>query len=433
MGKVKRKRNIHKRILVTIFFILLSFCVLCASGYVYYKKVLEKNLAISLELIGEKNITLEYGTKYDDEGAKAFFKNVDISKNIKVINNVNYDKVGSYKIDYVARVKKKSKKISRTIKIIDTVKPVIKLKGSREIVLSLNEDYKDPGFTSTDNYDGDITSLVKVTSNIKKDVIGTYEVIYKVFDSSGNEYKINRYVRYVEPLKELPNINAKATSIAVLNYHFFYDPANKESGSDSNFISVQNFEEQLKYLNDNDYKTLTMDEFRRWMYGEIELPARSVLLTVDDGAKGTGRHNGNKLIPLLEKYQAHATLFLITGWWDIDNYSSPYLDIESHSHDLHHENVCVGVSRGAKILCISDEEVLNDLEASINITGSTNAFCYPFYVYNAHTIELVQQAGFKLAFIGGEYKATRSTNKYKIPRYHVYKNTSIVKFNNMIA
>lgn len=433
MGKVKRKRNIHKRILVTIFFILLSFCVLCASGYVYYKKVLEKNLSISLELIGEKNITLEYGTKYEDEGAKAFFKDADISKNIKVINNVNYDKVGSYKIDYVARVKKKSKKISRTIKIIDTVKPVIKLKGSREIVLSLNEDYKDPGFTCTDNYDGDITSLVKVTSNIKKDVIGTYEVIYKVFDSSGNEYKINRYVRYVEPLKELPNINAKATSIAVLNYHFFYDPANKESGSDSNFISVQNFEEQLKYLKDNEYKTLTMDEFRKWMYGEIELPARSVLLTVDDGAKGTGKHNGNKLIPLLEKYQAHATLFLITGWWDIDNYSSPYLDIESHSHDLHHENVCAGVSRGAKILCISDEEVLNDLEASINITGSTNAFCYPFYVYNAHTIELVQQAGFKLAFVGGEYKATRSTNKYKIPRYHVYKNTSIVKFNNMIA
>ena len=133
MGKVKRKRNIHKRILVTIFFILLSFCVLCASGYVYYKKVLEKNLSISLELIGEKTITLEYGTKYEDEGAKAFFKDVDISKNIKVINHVNYDKVGIYKIDYVARVKKKSKKISRTIKIIDTVKPVIKLKGSREI------------------------------------------------------------------------------------------------------------------------------------------------------------------------------------------------------------------------------------------------------------------------------------------------------------
>ena len=31
-------------------------------------------------------------------------------------------------------------------------------------------------------------------------------------------------------------------------------------------------------------------------YGEIELPARSVLITIDDGALGTGTHNGNKLI-----------------------------------------------------------------------------------------------------------------------------------------
>ena len=434
MRKVKRKHNKHRKFIFIILITLFSFCALGIAGFFYYKNIyLEKKYPITLKLVGEETIILEYGSKYEDEGATATYKDEDFTKNIKVIDNVNYDKLGNYKIEYVVSTKRKTKKVSRNIKIIDKVKPVITLKGSREVVVNLNEDYKEPGFTSTDNYDGDITSKVKATNNINKEVVGTYEVIYKVSDSSGNEYKINRYVRYVEPLKPLPSINAKASSISVLNYHFFYDPANKESGSDSNFISVQNFEEQLKYLKDNDYKTLTMDEFRRWMYGEIELPARSVLLTVDDGAKGTGRHNGNKLIPLLEKYQAHATLFLITGWWDIDNYSSPYLDIESHSHDLHHENVCTGVSRGAKILCISDEEVLNDLEASINITGSTNAFCYPFYVYNAHTIELVQQAGFKLAFIGGEYKATRSTNKFKVPRYHVYKNTSLVKFNNMIA
>lgn len=434
MRKVKKKHKKRNKILLIVLILFVIFSSFGVIGYFYYKDIfLEKISPINLKLIGENEITLEYGETYTDEGATATFREKDITKDIKVKSLVDYSKVGEYKIEYIVSTKRKSKKITRDIKIIDTVKPVITLKGSREVIFNLNEDYKEPGFISTDNYDGDITSNVTTTNNINKDAIGTYEVVYKVSDSSGNSYRINRLVRYVEPLKELPSINAKATSIAVLNYHFFYDPANKESGSDGNFMSVQNFEEQLKYLKDNDYKTLTMDEFRKWMYGEIELPARSVLLTVDDGAKGTGKHNGNKLIPLLEKYQAHATLFLITGWWDISNYSSPYLDIESHSHDLHHENVCAGVSRGAKILCISDEEVLNDLKTSISVTGSNNAFCYPFYVYNAHTIELVQEAGFKLAFVGGDYKATRSTNKYKVPRYHVYKNTSIVKFNNMIA
>ena len=39
---------------------------------------------------------------------------------------------------------------------------------------------------------------------------------------------------------------------------------------------------------------------------------KSVLITIDDGALGTGIQNGNKLIPILEEYKMHATLFLIT-------------------------------------------------------------------------------------------------------------------------
>ncbi|MBO4601163.1 MAG: DUF5011 domain-containing protein [Bacilli bacterium] len=433
MKRIKHKKN-KLKIFIIIISIITILSLLGIGGYFYYDKViLEKISPIKLSLIGNENITIEFGDTYTDEGAKASFRDKDISKSIKVTNNINYEKIGTYKITYTISTKKKSKDKKRIINIVDTVKPEIKLKGNSVVTVYVGEEYVDPGFTSIDNYDGDITDKVISTNNINKEQTGTYEVTYKVSDSSGNEYETKRSVKYVDPFKPLPSLNAKATSIAVLNYHFFYDPKKGEGGGGSNFISVQDFEEELQYLKDNNYKTLTMDEFRRWMYGEIDLPARSVLITVDDGAQGTGKHNGNKLIPLLEKYEAHATLFLITGWWNIGNYSSPYLDIESHSHDLHHENVCSGVSRGAKILCISDEEVLEDLRRSIAVTGSTNAFCYPFYVYNQHTIELVQEAGFKLGFVGGDYKATRSSNKYKIPRYHIYKGTSLARFNNMIA
>ena len=148
---------------------------------------------------------------------------------------------------------------------------------------------------------------------------------------------------------------------------------------------------------------------------------------------GTGTHNGNKLIPILEKYDAHATLFLITGWWGIDNYKSPNLDIESHTHNMHEGNVCEGVPRGSKLLCSSREQVLEDLSTSVSITGSKNAFCFPMYVYTDTTLDVLKEIGFKLAFVGGDYKASRSNDKYKIPRYHIYRDTSLDQFIDMIS
>lgn len=231
--------------------------------------------------------------------------------------------------------------------------------------------------------------------------------------------------------KTLPSLNAKATNIAVLNYHFFY--ANGESCGSSICLNIDRFREQLEFLKQNQYKTLTMEEYRAWMYGEIELPARSVLITVDDGAMGTGRHNGNKLIPLLEEYHMHATLFLISGWWAKDNYISNYLDIESHTHDMHTEGFCSGVTRGAQLLCSSKEQVLADLKLSIATIGSSTAFCFPFYAYNNEAIASIKEVGFKLAFVGGNVKSNRGNDKYKIPRYPIYDNTSLNEFINMIA
>lgn len=140
-----------------------------------------------------------------------------------------------------------------------------------------------------------------------------------------------------------------------------------------------------------------MEEFRKWMYGEIDLPEKSVLLTIDDGAKGTDTH----LIRLLEKYDMHGTLFLITAWWPKEKYTSKNLEIESHGYDIHYSGYCSGVMRGAKGLCISSEELFNDLNKSIDILKTNIAFCFPFYAYNNSAIDVVKNAGFKLAFIGG--------------------------------
>ena len=268
-------------------------------------------------------------------------------------------------------------------------------------------------------------------------IVPRYNIINKTTFETFKQIVNGETVSYIElqltQNHQLPNETDNAKEIAVLNYHFFYDPEIGETCPDSNCKTVQDFEKELIFLKQNNYKALTMEEFTKWMYGEIELPARSVLITIDDGAMGTGTHNGNKLIPLLEKYQTHATLFLITGWWPIGNYSSPYLDIESHTYDMHEGNYCEGQPRGSKLLCSSKEQVTEDLRKSAEITGSKNAFCFPMYVYNNTTLQVLEEIGFKLAFVGGDYKATRNNNIYQVPRYHIYRETTLDQFVNMIS
>lgn len=253
--------------------------------------------------------------------------------------------------------------------------------------------------------------------------------------TSLNRYAIKSYTGIDNLLKMANGENVQENEpvvppseqrIAVLNYHFFY--ADGENCDESICLNVTKFREHLQYLKDNGFKTLTMNEFTKWMYGEIDLPDKSVLITVDDGAMGTGAHNGNKLIPLLEEYKMHATLFLVTGWWGIDNYQSPYLDVQSHTHDMHQYGTC---GRG-QMNCYSYEQVMADLKNSIDVVKNTDSFCFPFYMTSDTSLRAVKDSGFKIAFVGGNVKAKRSNNKWLIPRYPIHSDITLNQFINIV-
>lgn len=243
---------------------------------------------------------------------------------------------------------------------------------------------------------------------------------------------INRVKDMLKGIKEVKVNTNSSSGVAVLNYHFFYDGASGESCNESICLDISNFRKQLEYLKNNNYKILTMQEFNDWMDNKITLNQKAVLITVDDGAMGTSFINGNKLIPILEEYQVPATLFLITGWWDANNYESNYLEVYSHGDELHHNNYCKDGKCGYKGLLLSKDELVTDLNISINKLGKSFAFCYPFYAKNNTMVDALKETGFKLAFVGGNRKAKQTDNKYNIPRYIVYKNTSLNSFINMV-
>lgn len=125
----------------------------------------------------------------------------------------------------------------------------------------------------------------------------------------------------------------------------------------------------------------------------------------------------------------HATLFLISGWWDINNYKSSYLEIQSHTNNMHNRGGCGDV----QLVCASYDEIINDLSTSINTIGNNDTFCYPFYTYDDEAIKAIKDSGFKIAFGGGNVKATRNSNKYVVPRYPIYDSTTLDNFIKMVS
>ncbi|MBR3523487.1 MAG: polysaccharide deacetylase family protein [Bacilli bacterium] len=204
-----------------------------------------------------------------------------------------------------------------------------------------------------------------------------------------------------------------ATKVPVLNYHFL-------NCNEIICLSPEMFEQHLIYMKENGYKTLTVQEFIDWKEGKIDLPKKSVLITFDDGGAGTSRINGNYLIPLLEKYDMHATLFLITSFWDIHDYISPNLEIESHTDAIHDGGACTYKAR-----YMSVEEIKADMQKSIDIVNSHKIFAYPCYYYNDNFIEALKELGFKEAFIGENVSVRRGNNDFLLPRKVIIDSTNV--------
>jgi hypothetical protein len=76
---------------------------------------------------------------------------------------------------------------------------VIFLVGGDIITINQGEDYTDPGFYALDNREDStsITNKIEVSGKVDTQYAGTYQIVYRVEDSSGNKSQKVRYVEVV--------------------------------------------------------------------------------------------------------------------------------------------------------------------------------------------------------------------------------------------
>jgi hypothetical protein len=64
--------------------------------------------------------------------------------------------------------------------------PTISLVGNSTVTVIQDNSYVDAGAIASDNFDGDLTASLQVTSDVDTSIPGTYEVTYNVSDAAGN-------------------------------------------------------------------------------------------------------------------------------------------------------------------------------------------------------------------------------------------------------
>jgi peptidoglycan/xylan/chitin deacetylase (PgdA/CDA1 family) len=208
--------------------------------------------------------------------------------------------------------------------------------------------------------------------------------------------------------------------LPVLMYHFFYDKS-KDSGKDGNWIEISNFEEQMKYLSENNFYFPTWEQVENYIDGNQELPEKSIVITVDDGDPSFFE----LAVPIIQKYKIPVTSFVITYWYgDRANDKQKYVDYESHSYDMHK----AGKNGKGVMLSWDYDKIKDDVLLSSEVLGGANIFCYPFGQYNDLDMKVLKENGYKLAFTTKAGRVKKSSSKYELPRVRISGNTSLSEF-----
>ena len=88
----------------------------------------------------------------------------------------------------------------------DTIPPVITLSGHTNMTVPFRSTYMEPGYSATDNVDGNITGSVMVSGSVNTGMLGTYTISYDVTDSSNNTAIQQNRIVHVVPDTVLPVI-----------------------------------------------------------------------------------------------------------------------------------------------------------------------------------------------------------------------------------
>ncbi|EMY8533948.1 polysaccharide deacetylase family protein [Bacillus paranthracis] len=239
------------------------------------------------------------------------------------------------------------------------------------------------------------------------------------------------------------NAPSKQEKVPVLLYHHLLKGTEKENSeafkNKKTVLSVEQFEKQIKYLADNNYRTITAKELEEFIKNKKNLPEKSVLITFDDASKSSYTY----AYPILKKYKMHAISFVVTS--RISNQEEKFdpnkiqalsksemdkmedvFEFGSHTDSLHK------FEKGEAVVLNKDNvEIKNDVLKSKGVL-KTDYFSYPFGKYNETVVKALKDAKFQMAFVNSPGYAAKESNILKVNRFAIKPDLDIKTFSEIV-
>jgi len=187
--------------------------------------------------------------------------------------------------------------------------------------------------------------------------------------------------------------------VPVLCYHRFVDKAGNKMN-----MPPKKFRQQMQYLKDNDYVTLSARQMVDYLAGKFSTPKKAVFITIDDGYSSVY----TKAFPILKDLGLKATLFIYpkfisTGraaltWAQLNEMLDYGFDVGAHT--MTHDDLIARPRESArqyeKRLIKEIFEPKTILETKLGKQVIT--FAYAFGNYDEAVMRAIADAGYEAAF-----------------------------------
>lgn len=249
-------------------------------------------------------------------------------------------------------------------------------------------------------------------------------------------------------------ITSKSIDEVKLPVIMYHNITKKQNLVDRYCVLEKNFEEDLKYIKEHNYNSITSAELIDYVYNGKDLPENPIMITFDDGYESFYAY----AYPLLKKYNMKAIMSIVGSYTDLftenEDHNLDYshlnwnqvnelnncgfVEIQNHTYNMHEINSKrkgAGMAKGEsfeqfKKVFKNDLENLNTL--ILNYTNKkSNIFTYPYGNIAKKSDEILKEIGFNGAFTCTEQVNIITKNPddlYKIGRFNRAGNFSTASF-----
>jgi peptidoglycan/xylan/chitin deacetylase (PgdA/CDA1 family) len=207
--------------------------------------------------------------------------------------------------------------------------------------------------------------------------------------SSNHEYFVSRV--------EVVPIGRRNITLPILMYHYVRTPPSTRTDLLGYRLSVSpaDFSAQMDWLSRNGFHPVDFNDVRAYFAGTQPLPAKPVVITLDDGYADLYTN----AFPILTAHGFKAVAYIVSGfvgrWAYVTAPQVLQMDhngIEIAAHTVDHANLARSSYASAMFQLVDSKRMLENL-----VGHPVLDFAYPSGQFNAQVVAAVQRAGYDTA------------------------------------